>query len=126
MQAIEVQCAQQRRALEGKLEKKVEELKETHQQVRDNSECSHFSSSTGHLLQLQEAEDDVQKKFVAQLEDILEEKQAKNQSSDAATQFIHSDIAECKLHARILKFSANQHRLQDHSSCHFTLCCLPV
>ena len=90
VQAIEAQHAQQIRALEEKLETKVEELQKMHQQVRHNLECNHFANTTGHLLQLQEAEDDLQKKdkHVAQLEDILETKQGTVQGSDASTRFI--------------------------------------
>ena len=63
--------------MEEKLEKKVQELKETHQHVRHNLEYNDFANTTGHLLQVQEAEDDLQKKdkHAAQLEDILETKQ---------------------------------------------------
>ena len=82
VQVIVVQRAQQIKDLEEKLEKNVEELKEMHQQVRHNLECNHFANTTGHLLQLQEAEDNLRKrdKRVAQLEDILETKQGTRQS----------------------------------------------
>ena len=82
VQTIEVQHAQQIRALEEGLEKKVEELKETHQQVRHNLECNHFENTTGHLLQLQKTEGDLQEmdKRITQVEDILETKQGTKQS----------------------------------------------
>ena len=67
------------------------------------------------MLQLQEAGADLQAKkdCIALLRTSLEVKQAQSlhmqaekQSSDASTQFLYSDVAECKpetFHARILR-----------------------
>ena len=60
----------------------MQELKEMHQRVRHNLKYNDFANITGHLLQLQEAEDDLQKKdkHAVQLEDILKTKQGTRQS----------------------------------------------
>ena len=113
MQGIEIQKSQQMRSLEEKLEKKVEELNEKYQQVSYNFEYNNFANIAGQLLQLHKVEDNLQEKekLIALLEASLEGKQtqlsciqAEKQSSDASTQFIYSDIVECKsetFHARI-------------------------
>ena len=74
-------------------------------------------------MQLHEVEDDLQTKdkCISQLEASLKAKQtqlpqtqAEKESSDAATQFVYADVAECKLgvfHAKILKnMSVHFHR----------------
>ena len=105
MQAIRSQDTQKIRALEESLEEKKEKLKESHQQVSYDLEHNDFVSSIGQLLQLYKMEDDLQAKDkqIALLEARLEGKQtqlpsvqAEKQSNDAATQFICSDVAECK------------------------------
>ena len=115
MQAVEIQNTQQVRSLEEKFEEKVKELEDTCQQVSYSLEYNDFKNIIGQLLQLQKVEDDLQAKDkqIAQLEATLDGRQtqppciqAEKQSSDATTQFIYSDVAECKsetFHVMILR-----------------------
>ena len=105
MQAVEIQHTQLRKTLEEKLEETVKELEQTKQEVSYIREYNDFANTIGQLLQFQKAEDDLQAKDkqIVQLKASLEGKQtqfpsiqAEKQSSDAATQFIYSDVVECK------------------------------
>ena len=101
MQAVEIQRTQRIRSLEGKLEEKVQELKETCQQVSYNHKCNDFATVIVQLLHLLKMEDNLQAKDkqISRLEASLEEKQTKQaekRSSDATTQFVYSDVVECK------------------------------
>ena len=101
--------------MEEKLEQKEKELNEIRQQVRQDLEHNHLQCHKTILLQLHEAECDLQakNKQISLLEASLEAKQAqlspvpvKKESNDEATQFVYSDFpAECKpdiLHAKTL------------------------